>query len=130
MKYLQQINIHINPVFKNNLISIKEYFNKNGNIFRKSSRLANSFDMPFNLESKVFTNLENSFSKKLSFNNNMNKINKKKIAIKCLINEPHKASFTVIVGKKVEISKLKMTICEQLSKKNKVYATLNLTLFA
>ena len=62
-------NIHINPVFKNNLMSIKEYFNKSGNKFRKSARLANSFDMSFNLESKVFTNLENSFSKKLSFHN-------------------------------------------------------------
>ena len=49
----------------------------------------------------------------------MNKISKKKIAIKCLINEPLKASFTVIVGKKVEFSKLKMTICEQLFKKIK-----------
>ena len=105
-------------------MSIKEYFNKSGNKFRKSSRLANSFDMSFSLESKVFTNLENSFNKKLSFNNNINKVNKKKITIKCVINEPYKASFTVIVGKKVEISKLKMTICEQLSKKNKVYASL------
>ena len=117
-------NIYINPVLKNNLMSIKEYFNKSGNKFKKSNRLSNSFDISFNLESKVLTNLENSFSKKLSLNNNMVRINKKKIAIKCLINEPHKASFTVIVGKKVEISRLKLTICEQLAKKNKAYASL------
>ena len=118
-------NININPGFKNNFLSIKQYFNKSGNKVRNSMKSANSFDMSYNFESKVFTNLENSFSKKLSFHNNINnKMNKKKITIKCSINEPHKASFTVIVGRKVEISKLKMTICEQLSKKNKVYATL------
>ena len=117
-------NIHINPVFKNNFMSIKEYFNKSRNKYKNSMRSSNSFDMSYKLESKVFTNLENSFNKKLSINNNITKINKKKITIKCSINEPHKASFTIIVGKKVEISKLKMTICEQLSKKNKVYATL------
>ena len=105
-------------------MSIKEYFDKSGNKFKnKNNRTSNSFDMSFNLESKVLTNLENSFSQKLSFNNNIVN-NKKKITIKCQINEPHKASFTVMVGKKVEISKLKITICEQLGKKNKVYSTL------
>ena len=117
-------NININPVLKNNVSSIKEYFNKSGNKFRKSMRLANSFDMSINLESKVLTNLETSFSNKMSFNNALPKNSKKKIVIKCLVNEPHKASFTIIVGKKVEISKLKKTICEQLGKKNKVYASL------
>lgn len=117
-------NININPVLKNNVMSIKEYFNKSGNKFKKSMRLANSFDMSYNLENKVLTNLEKSFSNKISFNNALTKNNKKKIAIKCLINEPHKASFTIIVGKKVEISKLKKTICEQLGKKNKVYSSL------
>ena len=121
-----QNNININPVLKNNVMSIKEYFNKNGNKLKKSysNRLANSFDISFNLESKVYTNLENSFSQKLSFNNTDLKNNKKKITIKCLINEPHKASFSVLVGKKVEIAKLKLTICEQLGKKNKVYSSL------
>ena len=117
-------NLNINPVLKNNVMTIKEYFNKSGNKFKRKYRLANSFDMSFNLESKVLTNLENSFSNKLSFNNEIGKNDKKKITMKCIINEPHKASFTVIVGKKVEISKLKMTICEQLGKKNKIYSSL------
>ena len=117
-------NININPVLKNNVLSIKEYFYKSENKLRKSKRLSNSFDLSNNLESKVLTNLEKSFSNKMSFNNALPKNNKKKIAIKCLINEPHKASFTIIVGKKVDISKLKKTICEQLGKKNKIYASL------
>ena len=118
-------NININPVFKNDIMSIKDYFNKSGNKFKLSRLKANSFDMSFNLESKVLTNLENSFSKKLSMNTSSNlKNNKKKIVIRCQITEPHKASFTVLVGKKVEISKLKKTIAEQLSKKHKVYSSL------
>ena len=119
-------NININQVLKNNIMSIKEYFNKSGSNLRKfKSKMSNSFDMSLNLESKVLTNLERSFSNKLSFNNNnMVSNSKKKITIRCHINEPHKASFTVIVGKKVEISKLKITICEQLGKKNKIYSSL------
>jgi len=122
-------NININPVLKNNILSIKEYFYKGGNKFKSYRLKANSFDMSFNLESKVLLNLENSFSKKLSVNTNVSKNDKKKIAIKCQINEPHKLSFTVIVGKKVEISKLKHTICEQLGKKNKIYSSLKTNSF-
>jgi hypothetical protein len=118
-----QNNININPVLKNNIMSIKEYFNKSGNKLTKKTNRTNSFDMSFNLESKVL-NLENSFSQKLSFNNTEVKSNKKKIMIKCQINQPCKASFTIIVGKKVEIGKLKLSICEKLAKKNKAYSKL------
>ena len=55
--------------------------------------------------------------------------NKKKIMIKCQINEPKKASFTIIIGNKVEMTKLKNTICEQLKKKNKIYANLKVNGF-
>ena len=84
--------------------------------------------MSLSLESKIFTNLENSFSRKLSFNSPL-KTDKKKITIKCHIKEPQKVSFTVIIGKKVEISLLKQTICEQLAKKNKIYSNLKVNSF-
>ena len=74
-------------------------------------------------------NFENSFTKKLSLNNNLMKNNKKKIKITCQINEPKKASFTILIGKKVEMKKLKNTICEQLKKKNKIYTNLNINGF-
>ena len=120
-----QNNININPVLKNIIMSIKEYFNKSGKKLKKNDlRESYSFDISFNLESKVLANFENSFNNKLSFNHNIVNNNKKKISIRCHINEPYKAYFTVIVGKKVQISKLKITICEQLNKKNKVYASL------
>ena len=45
---------------------------------------------------------------------------KKKITIRCHINEPHQASFKVTIEKKAEISQLKTTICEEL-KKNENY---------
>ena len=88
----------------------------------------NSFTRENNVNN-LMLNFETSFNKKLSLNNNLLKINKKKITIKCQINEPKKASFTIIIGKKVEMSKLKNTICEQLKKKNKIYANLKVNQF-
>ena len=127
--------ININPKTKN-IGTIKEYFNKSiSNTFTGRRLKANSFDMSFNYFNRenninnLMPNLEKSFNKKLTLNNNLIKSNKKKITIKCIINEPKKASFTIIIGKKVEMSKLKLTICEQLKKKNKVYANLKLNGF-
>ena len=89
----------------------------------------NSLNRENNLNNNLMLNFETSFNKKLNLNNNLTKHNKKKITIKCQINEPKKASFTIIIGKKVEMSKLKKTICEQLKKKNKIYANLKLNQF-
>ena len=126
-KYKYEISsansININPRLKNNLLSIKEYFNKTGNRFRPFRSKSNSFDISMNFESKVLTNLENSFSRKLSIGSQKKK-EKKTIKITCHINEPHKVNFSLLLGKKVEISVLKQTICDQLAKKNKVYANL------
>ena len=116
-------NINIDPVLKNDIMSIKEYFNKSGNKLSKKVNRTNSFDMSIQLDSKVLK-LEKSFSEKISFNTSILNSNKKKITIKCQINEPYKASFTIIVGKKVEIGKLKYNICEQLTKKNRIYSKL------
>ena len=128
-------NININPI-KKNIGTIKEYFNKNLSTSLSLKRAkSNSFDMSFNSFNRennvnnLMLNFETSFNKKLSLNNNLLKINKKKITIKCQINEPKKASFTIIIGKKVEMSKLKNTICEQLKKKNKIYANLKVNQF-
>ena len=49
--------------------------------------------------------------------------------ITCQITEPAKASFTILIGKKVEMKKLRKTICEQLKKKNKIYSELNINGF-
>ena len=47
-----QNNININPVLKNNIMSIKEYFNKSGKKLKKKDlRASYSFDISFNLES-------------------------------------------------------------------------------
>ena len=129
-------NININPI-KRNIGSIKEYFNKSlSNTLSLKRAKANSFDLSFNslksennLNNNLMLNFETSFNKKLNLNNNLSKNLKKKITIKCQINEPKKASFTIIIGKKVEMSKLKNTICEQLKKKNKIYANLKLNQF-
>ena len=126
-KYKYEISctnsININPGLKNNLLSIKEYFNKTGNRFRPHRSKSNSFDMSMNFESKVLTNLENSFSRKLSIGSQKKK-EKKTIKITCHIKEPHNINFSLLLGKKVEISVLKQTICDQLAKKNKDYASL------
>jgi len=116
-------NININQGLKNNLLSIKEYFNKNGNRFKPYRLRSNSFDISMNLESKILNNLENSFSRKLSLGSQKNK-EKKTIKISCHIKEPQKVNFSLLLGKKVEISVLKQTICDQLAKKNKAYASL------
>lgn len=116
-------NININPGLKNNLISIKEYFNKTGNRFRPYRSKSNSFDISINYENKVLSNLENSFSRKLSIGSQKKK-EKKTIKIACHIKEPHKVNFSLLLGKKVEISVLKQTICDQLAKKNSAYASL------
>lgn len=62
-------------------------------------------------------------------NNEIKNNKKKRITIKCQIDQPKRASFTIIIGKKVEISKLRSTICEQLKKKNKIYNNLKLNGF-
>ena len=126
-------NININP--NKNIGSIKEYFHKNSFSTYPSKRSkANSFDISFSFNrennlNNLMPNFENSFTKKLSLNNTLMKMNKKKIKITCQINEPKKASFTILIGKKVEMIKLKNTICEQLKKKNKIYAKLNINGF-
>ena len=124
-------NINISPILKNNLVSLKEYFNKSLNkssLKRTYRPKSNSFDMSLSYEKNILTNLGNSFSKKLSINNS--KINdKKKIKIKCHITEPKKLSFSMIIGKKVEIPLLKQTILEQLVKKNKIYSNLKINSF-
>ena len=116
-------NININPELKNSLLSIKEYFSKTGKRFRPYRSKSGSFDISMNLESKFLTNLENSFSRKISISSQKKK-EKKTIKINCHIKEPHKVNFSLLLGKKVEVSVLKQTICDQLSKKNKVYASL------
>ena len=128
--------ININPN-KNlgSIGSIKEYFHKTSFSAYPSKRLkANSFDISFSFNKEnnlnnLMPNFENSFTKKLTLNNNLMKNNKKKIKITCQINEPKKASFTILIGKKVEMKKLKNTICEQLKKKNRIYANLNVNGF-
>ena len=84
--------------------------------------------MSLSSESKILTNFENSFSKKLSFNSPKT-VEKKKIKINCHIEEPKKVNFGMIIGKKVDISLLKQTICEQLKKKNKIYDALKTNSF-
>ena len=110
-------NINYYPPLKNSLVSLKEYFNKSENKYKRAYRSkANSFDMSLSSESKILTNFENSFSKKLSFNSPKT-IEKKKV------------NFGMIIGKKVDISLLKQTICEQLKKKNKIYDSLKTNSF-
>ena len=122
-------NININPPLKKNFITLKNYFNNNESKYKRTYRIkSNSFDMSLNTDSKIISNFETSFCKKLSFNS-PKKANVKKINIKCCINEPQKVSFRMIVGKKVEIILLKKIICEQLSKKNKAYKDLKINGF-
>ena len=45
------------------------------------------------------------------------------------ITEPQKLSFTMLIGKKVEIPLLKQTILEQLAKKNKIFSNLKINSF-
>ena len=121
--------ININPSLKNKLVTLKKYFNTNESQYKKFYRAkAYSFDMSANTDndtSKIISNFENTFCKKLSIDS-PKKTDVRKIKIKCHINEPYKISFSMLVGKKLEISLLKKTICEQLAKKNKAYKDLNI----
>ena len=126
-------NININP--NKNIGSIKEYFHKNSfSNFTSRKVKSNSFDISFsfnrdNNNNNLIPNFETSFTKKLSLNNTLIKPHKKRMKITCQINEPAKASFTILIGKKVEMKKLRKTICEQLKKKNKIYSELNINGF-
>ena len=113
----------ISPLYKNNLIYIKEYSNNANNeqnkikIFKIES---NSSNISNDLERAIISHLEKNFDKKEEkcFQN------KDKIDINCQIIEPVKVCFTIEIGKKDDISVLKEKICEQLKKENNAYSSL------
>ena len=120
--------INVNPPFKNDISKLKKYFNNKNKYKRKNRRKSNSLDMPRNTDSKFISDFQIS-RKKLSFDS-PNKANVNSFKINCYVNEPYKTNFSIIIGKKAEMSLLKKIIHEQLVKKNNAYKDLNIKDFS